>query len=437
MKLPNVRNLLKVPTNLDLVKNIKRDDGFHKGRRIVYVGSFLDEAIVTERGLTSHNAAGSNRINRVSQALRAGGYRPVIISPAASLRMKSFGKLLHVGRLRRSQGASVIFAPVIGIFGFNIFSSFFFQLLTLKRTLESGKVCGVIIYNFNPSMVVICAYIKWIWRLPIINNIEDVSVPTLSDWSPRAEARPLQQIIFSVCMNLVAKMSDAYIVPAKRFLGYLPSNIPAIVVTGCISGEDNPRVNFLRKDEIPVVLYAGKLEREHGIVEFVRALQRIDHTENLSRLKVCISGSGRMSEWVRQEIAGIKSFDVVFYGFLSKAEYSDLLNSSHICVAFQDPSGRYGNYKTPSKVYEFLGHGKAVIATAVGDIRDVPRESILIIDQLDVENIVNCLLWLSSDSSRVATMQLSAKQYSEQYFSYKAVGGLLRQLISNVQGQPR
>lgn len=402
--------------------------------RVIYIGGFVDEAILAERGLRTLNAACSNRMDRISQALRAGGYRPVILSPAASLRMKSAGVFFHPARLRRRKSVPAIFAPVLNLFGLNVLSSFVFQFLCLRTLLRSHKVCGVVIYNFNPSLVLLCAYLRWVWRLPVLNNIEDVSVPSLKDWNPRTEARPVQQIIFAICMKLIARMSDAYIVPTRRFLAYLPVNKPAAVVTGCIAATGAKPGAPMKGCESLHVLFAGKIEREHGIVEFIRALQQLDAMKNPPSLRASISGEGHMAGWVRQEVKALRNIKATFHGFVSSSDYAKLLNDSHVCVALQNPEGRYADFKTPSKVYEFLGHGKAVISTVVGDIGELPSSAILLIEKLESRALAERLLWLCAAPERPASLQFEARHLAEKKFSYAAVGAVLKTLFQEVGG---
>ncbi len=402
--------------------------------RVIYIGGFIDEAIKAERGLRTLNAACSNRMDRISQALRAGGYRPVILSPAASLRMKSSGVFFHPARLRSRKSAPALFAPVIGLFGLNVLSSFMFQFLCLRVLLKSNKVRGVVIYNFNPSLVLLCAYLRWFWRLPVLNNVEDVSVPSLKDWHPRTEARPVQQIIFSICMKLIARMAGAYIVPSRRFLNYLPGNKPSAVISGCIAAAGaNPGVP-LKGCESLHVLFAGKIEREHGVVEFIQALQQLDAMKNPPSLRASISGEGHMADWVRQEVKALRNIKATFHGFVSSSDYARLLKDSHVCVALQNPAGRYADFKTPSKVYEFLGHGKAVISTVVGDIGELPGSAILLIDKLDSSALAERLLWLCAAPERTASLQLEAHHLAEREFSYAAVGAVLKTLFQEVGG---
>lgn len=404
-------------------------------RRIIYIGGFVDEAIVAERGLPSHNAAGSNRMERISCALKSTGYQPVILSPGMSLRARSKGGLLYHARLRRRYGSSVIFAPAFNIPGLNVFSSFFFQFACLRKILNSGRVRGAIIYNFNPSLVLLCAYLKYFHRLPVLNNVEDVSVPSLDDWGHKSEARAMQQIIFSICMKLVARIADGYIVPTRRFLDYLPTGKPSVIVTGCIRPKDfSASDDVTEGDEYLHLLYAGKIAREHGIEQFITALRQLDNLDEPPRVQVDITGAGDMAEWVQEQIGTLSTIRITYHGFVSSPDYARLLHNADICFALQDPAGRYANYKTPSKIYEFLGHGKAVIATDVGDLRDMPQGSVLLLDRLDSGEIADKLLLLCTDKTRTASMQGKALRYAQENFSYLAVGKVLKDLLHSCKG---
>lgn len=400
--------------------------------RVVYLGGFLDEAMVKERGLPTHNAAGSNRMDRIANALKSGGYRPVILSPGASLRMHSKGALLHPVRVRKRKSAPVVFAPAFNIFGINVLCSWFFQLLCLRAILKSGRVSGAIIYNYNPSLILLCAYLKYVRRLPILNDIEDISIPSLKDWSRNTEARPVQQIVFYFCMHLIARMADGLVVPTRRFLNYLPGNTPSVVVTGCIADMDSPDRDPLGVNGQLQVLYAGKVERGHGIVEFVQALQQLDALDEPPNIRVEISGSGGMADWVRDQLGTLRTIKATYHGFISTSDYVKLLRRSHVCVALQNPTGRYADFKTPSKMYEFLGYGKAVVATDAGDIRDMPKDSILILDRLEPGAIAEKLMWLCADSMRTAALQTAARHHAKECFSYAAVGTVLKDLFVKI-----
>jgi glycosyltransferase involved in cell wall biosynthesis len=411
-------------------QKITEDSLATNNRRVIYLGPFLDEGIVKERGIPFQNAAGSNRMERISLALKYAGYNPIILSPGISLRASVKGIMFHDSRVRRQHGIPVVFSRALNIVGLNILTSFFFQLLCLQKLLKNGQCEGIIVYNFNISLVLICAYLKYVYRLPIINNIEDVSIPALKDWRSGAEVRPVQQIIFYICMNLVAFMADAMIIPTKRFLDYLPKTLPFIILNGCIEVNEKLFITDRSRNNTQLrVLYAGKIEHEHGIKEFIEALQQLDALPHPPKLCVDFTGAGVMTDWVKQKIGKLQVVKAIFHGFVSTTTYAYLLDRADVCVALQNPKGRYANFKTPSKVYEFLGSGKAVISTNVGDFSDLPKNSIILIDQLDATTIAEKLLWLFVHPSETETLKLMAYRYAKDSFSYSSTSIALKKLL--------
>jgi len=366
-------------------------------------------------------------MTRLSYALRDAGYRPIVLSPATSLRaVRAGGPILYPGRVRRHGGMMVIYAPALNVIGLNMLTTLFFQISLVVRLMRR-PLAGGIVYNFSPSLLFLTAWLTLKPNLRVVNNIEDVSIPALSDWSRRTEARPVQQLVFWVCMNLIARMSDAYIVPTQRFLSYLPRKRSVEVVTGCI--EIPPTRRTAPKAPPLRVLYVGKVESEHGIVQFVEALIALDATPAANRIQVDISGAGSMSGWVTERLREIETMRVTQHGFVSTTTYRTLLNDAHVCVALQDPLGRYANFKTPSKIYEFLGYGKAVIATDVGDIRNLPEDILIVLDRLDADQIATHLTQMSESPSRVDFLQKNARHHAINNFSYGQVGQRLKLLI--------
>lgn len=229
-------------------------------------------------------------------------------------------------------------------------------------------------------------------------------------------------------MNLVSRICDAYIVPTRRFLRYLPPK-PTEVITGCI---EIPSISGAQLTPPPTrVLFAGKVEREHGIVQFVEALEALDKTPAAERLQADVCGSGNMLDWVAERLSRLTTLRATVHGFVSSTQYKELLGAAHICVALQDPAGRNAQFKTPSKIYEFLGYGKAVIATDVGDVREIAESALCMLNALNSAEIERHLFRLSQNPDTLEVLQGHARQHSIDYFSYEIVGARLRRLMGN------
>jgi len=395
--------------------------------RVVYVGPYLDEEIVRLRGLRGYNAAGSNRMARIGRALAAAGLRPIILSPAISLRAKAPDSLVHSPRVRRTGPVVVVYAACINVVGFNVLSSVLTQFLTLRTLIQREPLSGVIFYNSNTANVLMAAYLRLCTRLRILHNAEDIYTPKLRDWLPDSATRPLQNISFWLGQKLMGFLVHGYIVPTQRFLPWLSERPIARVVTGCIDfgGRTHQEPNVQLR-----VLYAGKIEREHGICHFVEALRILDESAAPPALEVDISGMGDQADFVEKSISSLRNIKACFHGFVSKSTYEKLLAKADVCLALQDPAGRNAQLKTPSKVYEFLGYGKAVIATDVGDLAQLDPEVLKIIRVLDAQALAKLLTDLANEFDAVAVLRVAAQNHAIKHYSYDAVGKVIAGMIS-------
>lgn len=405
----------------------------HTGSKnyVIYIGNFLDEKIVDDRGLPTFNVAGSNRMYRVAHALHAADQRVLLVSPSASGRMQWKGKLFHLAYLSRCRGIPVYFCSASGLGAVNALLepiSLLYAIAKLRRTICIKRA---IIYNFSPSLLIVSWVLRCLWGIHLINNVEDISRPKLSDWFPKSEARPLQQIIFSVCMDAIAQLSDGFIVPTQRFLADLPRRKPAVVISGCMPSVRSPGI--VLNPNLPLnILFSGKIEFEHGIQFLVEALKQLDQSEthnNFQQFQINICGQGSKSAWLEKQLLSVRHISINYHGFVDGETYRNLLAAADVCVALQDPSGRYDNYKTPSKVYEYLGSGKLVVSTVVGDLSSLPTEVIELCEEDVSHSLATILSRLIQTRPSINRRKLLAAQYSEQNFSYPVVGQQLKAFV--------
>ncbi|EKV00166.1 glycosyltransferase [Leptolyngbya sp. PCC 7375] len=398
---------------------------------VLYIGSYLNSKIVEQRGLPTFNVAGSNRMHRLANALRTANQNVMIVSPAASLRMKWTGKLFHIASIAKTGHVPVFFCPAFGLPVINSLLETITLLWSIILISRRVNVKTAIVYNFNPALVVISLFLKYILGIRIFNNIEDVSRPKLDDWRKTTEVRPLQQIIFSTCMDIIANLSEGLVIPTKRFLPDLPTNKPALVISGCMPL--NKISNDFQKVKYPInILFSGKIEFEHGIHFFIDSLEQLqsDLECNINdNLVINICGAGTKTDWLTEKIDSLKDLPINYFGFVSTEQYQDLLQSADICVALQNPQGRYSNYKTPSKVYEYLGHGKLVVATPVGDLPNLPTQVIDLCDSDIRSSLKQILRKLVINTAIIQKRRELTVKYARENFSFPEVGNTLKAFV--------
>jgi glycosyltransferase involved in cell wall biosynthesis len=402
---------------------------------ILYVGNYLDEAVIEERGLPTRNPAGSNRMRRLAEALSTAKQRVILFSPAVSLRIPWKGKFFHLSSLRSTGKVPVLFCATVGLPLLGVLLEPFFLLKTLQSFARQRPIEAVIVYNFSPTLVLVALWVKLFWKVPLINNIEDISEPKWIDWLPQTEVRPLQQVIFSICMKIIIGLSDGIVIPTKKFTRAIPSAKPYLIVSGCMPvSTAKKEVELKHTNNFPIqLLYAGKVEFEHGIQHLLQALSLLSQEQNLAeKISVHICGGGSKVDWVINYIEQLKTIDIQYHGFISDLKYQNLLSKADVCIALQDPLGRYSVYKTPSKVYEFLGNGKMVIATEVGDLSQLPSEVITLCNLNSEKSLYRVLIDSIGDGNLPYRKGLAAANYAREHFAYPVVGKQLSSFIVNL-----
>ena len=406
----------------------------NRSEYILYIGNYLDEVVVKERGLPTRNPAGSNRMRRIAEAIEHQGESVTLISPAISLRTSWQGRLWHSSNVRRAGKVPVLFCGAIGLPILGTFLEPILLLLTLQGFASQHRIKGVILYNFNPTLVLIALWIRLFWKVPLVNNIEDISQPKLIDWLPQTEARPVQQLVFSICMAIIIRLCHGIIIPTEKFATVIPSDKSYLVISGCmpmsLAKFDN---TSHQTDQYPIqLLYAGKIEFEHGIQHLLQALSLLSEDDNLAKkFTINICGQGGKAKWTVDYLGKLKKLDVRYHGFVSDKEYQQLLSQADVCIALQNPEGRYGSNKTPSKVYEYLGNGKMVIATRVGDLSLLPSEVISLCDLNNQHSLYQELINIARDRQLPQKRGQAADNYAREYFAYSVVGKRLVQFMFN------
>lgn len=390
---------------------------------ILYLGNYLDEQIVQKRGLPSHNVAGTNRIHRISKALN-NHFNTIVLSPGTSMRIKKNKRLFLSSKFSRVNGVKVFYVKTMGIPYVTVLYSFIAYIVFYFKFLNRTKAKNIIVYNFDPNLVSLVLLTKLFYpKVNICNNIEDVSVPNISDFKRKSEERGFQQLVFYICMKLIARLSNSYILPTKKFIKYLPKKENIIIVTGCITVSDKVRVK--NQNDVINILFAGKIAFEHGIYIFIDCLKKLEKTEYQYSIKIDISGGGDKSKWLADELTYFKKLRVNYHGFVSNDMYKTLLDNADVCVALQKDDGRHAQLKTPSKVYEYIGNAKLVIATDVGDLSEINSDYVRICKPLTALYLKELIRDIIENKSKIDVLKSNIQKYALNNYDSKVVGSRL------------
>lgn len=384
----------------------------------VFIGHYLDEKIQAERGLFAPNPAGSNRMWRLSKAIQTTGFLSYIVSPACSARIKFNTKLIYPKRITRNNGIVIIYASALAIpylcILFEIFSmSWLFLSLTLRRNIRIAML-----YNYYPSMFFVGLLSK-IQKIKVIEDLEDIVSPKLSDWFSKSVMFSLQHLVGGTLMKISLWLADLVIIPSSKFVFNGMKNKNILVIDGCIDVKESSKLIF--EDGMITLLLAGMLDEEQGIELYLDTLNIINQNEKLAKkIKFNVCGVSLEEEKLKSRLSTFNNLQIKYYGFVSSAEFNAILNKANVCLVLQNPNGRNAKQKTPSKGYEYMASGKSIIVTPIGDYVNLPKNTCFLLDEYSPQNIITILSKL--DNEIIAEVGENAKQFARENWGFENVG---------------
>jgi len=160
-----------------------------------------------------------------------------------------------------------------------------------------------------------------------------------------------------------------------------------------------------------VVGYVGGMEPHHGVQYLVEAIPYV--IKEIPDVKFLIVGNGLLRPWL-EEKAGKHG---VFPGHVPYHEVPKYLAASDILVVPAAPRSKYVSVLT-TKIFDYLGSGKAIIATDVGGIKQTLGDVTLVVPPRDPKALANAILHLIKDRESRRKMGLEAKKIINIRFNY-------------------
>lgn len=398
--------------------------------KVLYIGNYLNDKIKTYRGIPSSNIAGSNRMLRISNALLNTRFSPIIISPADSFCAFSNNKFFINNLICSESNIPIIFLPKINIKYLSLIFTPFICIIYIYSLKKKYLINKIIIYNYSFTYLFIAIFIYIFTRVEIYSDIEDIPTINSDDFFSGNLKFLLLNIINFCLMRIIQILCIGNILPTVNFINYLPKNKPYILISGCLTVPVN-NIYSPSKYESLIIIFSGKIEREFGVVEFSKSLEILDNSLAAKNITVNVCGFGDMLSWLSNNLLDLKNINVNFYGQVSNKKYLEILSHSNLCIGLQDPLGKYGKTRTPSKVYEFMSYGKAVITTNVGDLSVIPKDSIFICDPFNPKKLSEIITLLSQNIAELSSVGLNAHRYAELNFSYISAGKKMSNFFSS------
>ena len=164
--------------------------------------------------------------------------------------------------------------------------------------------------------------------------------------------------------------------------------------------------------------FLGSLRPWHGVEQLVEAFLRLRHAGHPVRL--LIVGDGPMRAQIEHECAS-ESDSVVLTGAVDPVEVPGFLASMDIAVAPYPAMDSF--YFSPLKLYEYMAGGKAIVASAVGQVGEVIEDGRtgLLYEPDDGDALCAALARLIEDFWLRSTLAENAKLCAQQEHGWDRV----------------
>ena len=201
-------------------------------------------------------------------------------------------------------------------------------------------------------------------------------------------------------------------VPAEKII-VNPNGVDVELFRPGAGGSEARRELGIRDDEV-VAGFVGTFGPWHGVEKLAEAIKSIASDVAVRFLLV---GSGSLHAEVEKQLeAETKSGRVIFTGAVAHDRVPQLLDACDILVAphipLADGSDFFGS---PTKVFEYMAMGKAIVASRLGQIGEVlsDRETALLVEPGNVAELTAAIVELVESADLRARLGAKAREVAE------------------------
>jgi len=186
----------------------------------------------------------------------------------------------------------------------------------------------------------------------------------------------------------------------------------------------------------PLVVFVGSFYQWHDVVTLLKAFVVVLKTHADARLILVGDGVERKKMMELSVDMGL-DHAVQFTGFVSHAEVSRYVIAADVAV-LPVPKMRQEMWLSPMKLFEYMASGKAVVASAMGQIKDVIRDSQngLLVPAGDETALANAINRLIEDASLRAQLGKQAREDAVMMHSWEQYLSRLENVLTVVVRSP-
>jgi teichuronic acid biosynthesis glycosyltransferase TuaC len=260
----------------------------------------------------------------------------------------------------------------------------------------------------------------------------------LCDLMSTVQPKIAMKIARTLSERLLPRISECNLVITRHILEWVQSiapQTPSILVPGLfdadsfkedLAGAQRFRDRHGVAESDVLVCYNGSWWKSKGLAMLMSAFKRA-RTQSRTPMKLVITGrftgspiEDNVSELVKT--MGLEA-DVILPGHLNMNDVVGVLSAADIVVSSStDDPFNYAAF--PTKVAEYAGMGRAILATEVGDVPLYFQDGVnaVLTDAHSVTSIADGLIRLAEHSAMRERLGIAAKQTAREHFDFQCCG---------------
>lgn len=209
--------------------------------------------------------------------------------------------------------------------------------------------------------------LKKLKHLTVISEVREIYTDVRRDYASLKKPGKNDRKTEASCIE----SADKFIFPSKLLRAEFNITEKPYVIAPAIY-KPEPHLSDKHNDDKIHVVYAGTLRPEKGAAAAIAAAEYLD-----KRYHIHILGYGSdehlcMIDDAISNVIGKTEASVTYDGMLRGDEFKIFLQSCHIGLTTQDPSGNFNNTSFPSKVLTYLANGLDVLSANIAAVKDSP-----------------------------------------------------------------
>lgn len=184
-------------------------------------------------------------------------------------------------------------------------------------------------------------------------------------------------------------------------------------------------------DDDVLVLYIGAHGISHGLDTVAEACARLDP----AKVHVAFVGEGAAKPQLVDKVRELDVSHISLHDGVPSHRVPELLAAADICLVPLRDVSLFSSF-IPSKIFEYLAAGKAVVGSVEGEPAAILREAgAVVVPPEDVEALAAAIAELVDDEARRTTMAEVGRAEVAKRFDRRVLAGRYREVIASVRSQ--